>query len=47
MDDWVLMDLVPHSAAGGRGWYTGSIHAADGRHAASLAQEALFRRRRG
>ncbi|MFB4319245.1 acyl-CoA thioesterase [Actinomadura sp. 21ATH] len=43
MDDWVLMDLVPHTVAAGRGWYTGSIHAHDGTLAASLTQEALFR----
>lgn len=42
LDEWVLMDLAPHSAAGGRGWYTGTIHSADGMLGASLAQEALF-----
>jgi acyl-CoA thioesterase-2 len=46
LDDWVLMDLVPHSVAGGRGWYTGSVYGADGVLAASLAQEMLFRTRR-
>lgn len=43
MDDWVLLDLVPHSAAAGRGWYTGTVHTRDGVHGASLTQEALFR----
>jgi acyl-CoA thioesterase-2 len=43
MDEWVLMDLVPHTVAAGRGWYTGTIHAHDGTLAASLAQETLFR----
>jgi acyl-CoA thioesterase-2 len=43
MDDWVLMDLVPHTAAAGRGWYTGSIHSRDGTLGASLTQEVLFR----
>ncbi|MCK9900716.1 acyl-CoA thioesterase II [Parafrankia colletiae] len=43
MDDWVLMDHVPRTIAGGRGWYTGTIHARDGVLGASLAQEALFR----
>lgn len=43
LDDWVLMDLVPHSVAGGRGWYTGTIHSMDGTLGASLTQEALFR----
>jgi acyl-CoA thioesterase-2 len=43
LDEWVLMDLVPHTVSGGRGWYTGTIRAADGSLLASLAQEALFR----
>jgi acyl-CoA thioesterase-2 len=43
MDEWVLMDLVPVSVAGGRGLYTGSVYARDGVLLASLAQEALFR----
>lgn len=46
MDDWVLMELAPHTAAGARGWYTGSVHRSDGVRVASLAQEALFRKRR-
>jgi acyl-CoA thioesterase-2 len=41
-DEWVLMDLNPHSAAGGRGWYTGTLHSADGILGASLAQEEVF-----
>jgi acyl-CoA thioesterase-2 len=44
MDRWVLIDLVPHSVAGGRGWYTGTVHGADGALAASITQETLFRR---
>jgi acyl-CoA thioesterase-2 len=43
LDDWVLMDVVPLSAAGGRGLYTGTIHTADGRLAATISQECLFR----
>lgn len=43
MDDWVLMDHVPRTIAGGRGWYTGTLHSRDGRLGASLVQEALFR----
>ena len=43
LDDWVLLDLVPHSVAGGRGWYTGTVHSAGGVLGASLTQEALFR----
>jgi acyl-CoA thioesterase-2 len=43
MDDWVLTDLVPRSIAGGRGWYTGTLHDRDGFLGASVTQEALFR----
>jgi acyl-CoA thioesterase II len=43
LDDWVLVDLVPHIAAGGLGWYTGAFYNADRVRIASLAQEALFR----
>lgn len=45
-DDWTLTDVVPHSAAGGRGWYTGSVFDTSGRLVASFTQEALFRRAR-
>jgi acyl-CoA thioesterase-2 len=43
MDDWVLMDLQPESTAGGRGMYTGRIFGKDGKLAAGIAQESLFR----
>jgi len=43
LDEWVLMDLQPESTAGGRGMYTGRIFGRDGRLAASIAQESLFR----
>jgi acyl-CoA thioesterase-2 len=43
LDDWVLMDLAPLTVASGRGRYTGTIHTRDGRLAASLTQECLFR----
>jgi acyl-CoA thioesterase-2 len=43
VDDWVLMDLEPESAAGGRGMYTGRIFGRDGTLAAGIAQESLFR----
>jgi len=46
MDEWVLMDLVPQTMAGGRGWYTGTVHDAAGRLGASLTQEILSRPRR-
>jgi acyl-CoA thioesterase II len=43
LDDWVLVDLVPQTVAGGRGWYTGAFYGPDGVRIASIAQEALFR----
>ncbi|HEY3903501.1 MAG TPA: acyl-CoA thioesterase domain-containing protein [Streptosporangiaceae bacterium] len=43
LDDWVLMDLLPESTAGGRGMYTGRIFSRDGTLAAGIAQESLFR----
>jgi acyl-CoA thioesterase-2 len=43
-DEWVLMNLDPRSAAGGRGWYTGTIHSAEGILGASLAQEVFMDR---
>jgi acyl-CoA thioesterase-2 len=47
LDDWVLMDTVPRTTGGGRGWYTGTITSTGGELLASIAQETLFRRRRG
>ncbi|GAB3291037.1 acyl-CoA thioesterase [Parasphingorhabdus pacifica] len=46
MDDWALMDLVPHSVSGGRGFYSGTIRGRDGTLGASLTQEVLFRSKR-
>lgn len=43
LDDWVLMDLEPESAAGGRGMYRGRIFSRDGVLAAGIAQASLFR----
>ena len=37
------MDLLPESASGGRGMNTGRIFSKDGRLAAGIAQESLFR----
>jgi acyl-CoA thioesterase II len=37
------MDLLAESTAGARGFYTGRIFSRDGRLAAGLAQESLFR----
>lgn len=44
LDDWVLVDLVARNAGGGRGWYTGTVHARDGALGASLAQESRYGR---
>ena len=43
-DTWLLVDLVAQVRAGRRGLYTGSIFTADGRLAATLAQEMVVRR---
>jgi acyl-CoA thioesterase II len=43
LDDWVLMDLQPESTSGGRGVYTGRIFSRDGKLAAGIAQETVFR----
>jgi acyl-CoA thioesterase II len=45
-DEWMLIDLVPRTAAGGRNWYLGTLHDRAGGLLASLAQENLFRRPR-
>ena len=47
MDDWTWQDLIPHTAAAGRGLYTGAIFSRDGARVASIAQEVLFRRKPG
>jgi len=44
VDEWLLVDLVGQARAGRRGLYTGSIFTADGRLAATLAQEMLVLR---
>jgi acyl-CoA thioesterase II len=43
LDDWVLMDLQPEAASGGRATYTGRIFSRDGTLCAGIAQETLFR----
>jgi acyl-CoA thioesterase II len=43
LDDWVLMDLQPEAAYGGRASYTGRIFSRDGALCAGIAQETLFR----
>lgn len=43
LNDWVLMDLWPMSAAGSRGLYLGAIWDRAGTCGATLAQESLLR----
>jgi acyl-CoA thioesterase-2 len=45
-DEWLLYDVNAWSNANARGLATGTLHTADGLHAASIAQEALFREAR-
>jgi acyl-CoA thioesterase II len=42
-DEWLLFDVESRSNAGARGLGIGSLHAADGTQAVSIAQEALVR----
>lgn len=44
LDDWVLVDLSPHTVGGGRGLYSGTVYSRGGVLGASLAQETLFRK---
>ena len=39
LDDWVLMDLQPEAASGGRASYTGRIFSQDGTLCAGIAQD--------
>jgi acyl-CoA thioesterase-2 len=43
MDQWTWQDLVPQTAAGGRGLYTGAVYSESGTRLATIAQESLFR----
>jgi len=43
VDEWHLHDFTCHSFVGGRGLTIGHIFAADGTHAATIAQEVLLR----
>jgi len=43
MDDWVLLEMWPFKAGGGRGLYTGTMQDVSGRVGAMLTQEILFR----
>jgi acyl-CoA thioesterase-2 len=42
-DEWLLFDVSSWSNHGARGLATGTLHTADGVHAASIAQEGLLR----
>lgn len=42
-DDWVLLDMWPLRASGGRGTYMGTVHSASGTLGTTFAQEALLR----
>lgn len=41
--DWMLMEMVPVSVAGGRGLYVGHLFTRAGQLVATLSQESLFR----
>lgn len=43
MDEWVLLEMWPVKAGGGRGLYTGTMQSGSGRVGAVLTQEILFR----
>jgi acyl-CoA thioesterase-2 len=44
MDDWVLLEMWPVKAGGGRGLYTGTMQDQSGTVGATLTQEVLFKR---
>ncbi|HZP30539.1 MAG TPA: acyl-CoA thioesterase domain-containing protein [Acidimicrobiia bacterium] len=44
VDDWVLIEMWPDKAGGGRGVYQGTVRDRDGRLGAMLAQEMRLRR---
>jgi acyl-CoA thioesterase-2 len=45
VDEWLLFTFLPVSVASGRGLSRGVVHTRDGRHVASLTQEAIMRPR--
>jgi acyl-CoA thioesterase-2 len=45
VDEWLLFTFSPVSVASGRGLSRGVVHTRDGRHIASLTQEAMMRPR--
>jgi acyl-CoA thioesterase-2 len=42
-DEWQLHDFTCHGLSGGRGLTIGQVHAPDGRHVATVAQQVLVR----
>jgi acyl-CoA thioesterase-2 len=42
-DDWMLIEFRPITAISSRGLVSGAIHGQDGRHLATITQEALMR----
>jgi acyl-CoA thioesterase II len=42
-DGWMLFDMQGHGLVNARGMATGAVHAEDGRHVATIAQEGLVR----
>ena len=46
MDQWNWQGLIPHTAAAGRGLYTGVVYSSAGSRLATIAQEILFRKPR-
>jgi len=45
-DEWLLFDTLGHGIVGTRGLATGLVFGSDGTHVATIAQEALLRKRR-
>jgi acyl-CoA thioesterase-2 len=43
MNAWTWLDLIPQTAAAGRGLYTGAVYTESGERVATIAQETLFR----
>src|SRR3989442_15324395 len=41
LDEWVLLDIVPHTTAGGRGWDKGELSFPPGVRPGRLTQVAL------
>jgi acyl-CoA thioesterase-2 len=42
LDEWILLDLTPEKATGGRALYNGRLWSRSGQHVGSLVQESLY-----